>query len=270
MNDPVQSDLSPVDGAGAVLHAERRRQNLSLGDVSRYLKLSVRQVEALERDDFSPFGGPVFVHGFIRNYSKLLGVAAEPLIEAADAKLTPPAPPVPEGEVDAAHAKPPAKHSLAAAGLIAFVVVAGAIGFYANRGKAPVGTEVAAPTTESPDLAALVPEAGAPAATYSDSAQSVSPPVVPAATGAATEGEGGAGGVLRMVFDQESWVEVMDGSGSVIFAQLNPAGARRKVTGAPPLSVVVGNAAGVRLSYNDRDVDLTPHTRVDVARLTLK
>jgi cytoskeleton protein RodZ len=73
-----------------------------------------------------------------------------------------------------------------------------------------------------------------------------------------------------MIFDQESWVEVTDRSGNTVFAQLNPAGARRKVTGQPPLSVVVGNAAGVRLSYNDREVDLSPHTRVDVARLTLE
>ncbi len=35
------------------------------------------------------------------------------------------------------------------------------------------------------------------------------------------------------------------------------------------LSVVIGNAADVRLTYNDREVDLEPHTRVSVARLTL-
>jgi cytoskeleton protein RodZ len=75
--------------AGATLLAERRRQSLSLGDVSRQLKLAVRQVEALERDDYSGFR-PVFVHGFIRNYAKLLGLDPEPLIRAADSTLNPP------------------------------------------------------------------------------------------------------------------------------------------------------------------------------------
>ncbi len=75
--------------AGATLLAERRRQSLSLGDVSRQLKLAVRQVEALERDDYSGFR-PVFVHGFIRNYAKLLGLDPEPLIRAADLMLSPP------------------------------------------------------------------------------------------------------------------------------------------------------------------------------------
>jgi cytoskeleton protein RodZ len=75
--------------AGATLLAERRRQSLSLGDVSRQLKLAVRQVEALERDDYAGFR-PVFVHGFIRNYAKLLGLDPEPLIRAADLMLSPP------------------------------------------------------------------------------------------------------------------------------------------------------------------------------------
>jgi cytoskeleton protein RodZ len=73
-----------------------------------------------------------------------------------------------------------------------------------------------------------------------------------------------------MIFEQESWVEIKDRSGNTIFGQLNPAGSRRSVSGEPPLSVVVGNAAGVRLFQGDKSVDLVPHTRVDVARLTLE
>jgi len=90
-------------GAGAALLMERRRQGLSLGDISRQLKLSVRQVEALERDDYSGFTGPVFVHGFIRNYAKLLSLDPDPLIRAADQVLHPP---VPASEPVAAAASP--------------------------------------------------------------------------------------------------------------------------------------------------------------------
>ena len=73
-----------------------------------------------------------------------------------------------------------------------------------------------------------------------------------------------------MVFDQESWVEIKDRNGNTIFGQLSPAGSRRSVSGEPPFDVVVGNAAGVRLTYKDENVDLSAHTQVDVARLTLK
>src|SRR3977135_4712369 len=86
----TNGQLSAPGGAGAALLMERRRQGLSLGDISRQLKLSVRQVEALERDDYSGYKGPVFIHGFIRNYAKLLGLDPEPLIRATDSMLNPP------------------------------------------------------------------------------------------------------------------------------------------------------------------------------------
>ena len=79
-----------------------------------------------------------------------------------------------------------------------------------------------------------------------------------------------APGVIRLVFDEESWVEIIDRNGEVILSILGEQGTTRTVSGEPPLLVVVGNSAGVKLSYNDQPVDLAPHTRADVARLTLE
>ena len=89
MNETSGSNAE-TPSAGAALLSERRRQGLSLGDVSRQLKLSVRQVEALERDDYSAYKGSLFIHGFIRNYAKLLGLDPEPLIRSTDSLLKPP------------------------------------------------------------------------------------------------------------------------------------------------------------------------------------
>jgi cytoskeleton protein RodZ len=72
------------------------------------------------------------------------------------------------------------------------------------------------------------------------------------------------------VFERQSWVEVRDRNDRVLFSQLNPAGAVQTVQGTPPLSLVIGNAAGVRLTYKGKAVDLAPHTKTDVARLTLE
>jgi cytoskeleton protein RodZ len=126
--------------AGATLLAERRRQSLSLGDVSRQLKLAVRQVEALERDDYSGFR-PVFVHGFIRNYAKLLGLDPEPLIRAADLMLSPP----PAAAEDAEEPQrvplveqPPRKSNVASIrrwGMVAIVVVVGIALAFALGGR---------------------------------------------------------------------------------------------------------------------------------------
>ena len=75
---------------------------------------------------------------------------------------------------------------------------------------------------------------------------------------------------LRFVFEADSWVEVRDRLDRVIFYQLNAAGTTRRVSGLPPLTVVVGNAHGVKMTYAGQPVDLARHTKVDVARLTLE
>jgi cytoskeleton protein RodZ len=264
MNETATNGQSSVPGgAGAALLMERRRQGLSLGDISRQLKLSVRQVEALERDDYSGFTGPVFVHGFIRNYAKLLNLDPDPLIRAADQVLHPP---VPASEPVAAAASPlvvrrrrigmvPAMSAVAAVVVVAAVTV-----LVGNRGGSKPASEEPAAVEQ-----AALPKQPAPAPIPI----AVQPAVKPAA-GNAVAAEPGERATLRMVFDQESWVEIKDRNGNTIFGQLSPAGSRRSVSGEPPFDVVVGNAVGVRLTYKDEAVDLSAHTQVDVARLTLE
>jgi cytoskeleton protein RodZ len=75
---------------------------------------------------------------------------------------------------------------------------------------------------------------------------------------------------LHFRFDEDSWVEVRDRNDKVIFSKLNRAGAEERVSGTPPFKLIVGNARGVRLNYGEQAVDLAPHTRVAVARLTLQ
>jgi cytoskeleton protein RodZ len=100
MVDGTESESASEENlsAGTILSVERKQQGLSLSDVARQLKLSPRQVEALERDDFAAFRGKLFVHGFLRNYARLLKIDPAPLIKAADRVLNPP-PVEPEREI---------------------------------------------------------------------------------------------------------------------------------------------------------------------------
>ena len=261
----TNGQTSAPGGAGAALLVERRRQGLSLGDISRQLKLSVRQVEALERDDYSGFTGPVFVHGFIRNYAKLLNLDPGPLIRAADQVLNPLPPPTePVAEI----ARPPEVQRrrigmvpAVSAGAAVLVVVAVAVSV-GNRGDPK-------PPSEQPVVVAIEQVAQPREPVPAPKPAAAQPAARPAA-GNAVAGEQGERATLRMVFDQESWVEIKDRNGNTIFGQLSPAGSRRSVSGEPPFEVVVGNAAGVRLTFKDETVDLSAHTQVDVARLTLE
>ncbi|HEX6827927.1 MAG TPA: DUF4115 domain-containing protein, partial [Burkholderiales bacterium] len=76
--------------------------------------------------------------------------------------------------------------------------------------------------------------------------------------------------VLVMSFSAESWVEVRNRDGRVIFSQKSPAGSSQSVEGDPPLAVVVGNAAGVQVTYGDQPVDIARFTRENIARFTLE
>jgi len=265
---PESHDES-FESAGAALLGERRRQSLSVGDVSRHLKLSVRQVDALENDDFKVFGGPVFVHGFLRNYAKLLGLDPGKLIEAADRALMPNE----DSEAGVKSAATPndsPQKSVVPLFLIAAILIVGVLGWMLSRedpsqtGSVPAENSSNAErrTTDSRDETAALTEPGAEiSAPVPDGSVPVrpagrAPDVVP--------------GIILLVFDEESWVEVTDRYGEVILSLLGEQGTARSISGQPPLSVVVGNTAGVQLTYNDKPVDLAQHTRADVARLTLE
>ncbi len=91
-----------------------------------------------------------------------------------------------------------------------------------------------------------------------------------AASGVAATVKPRAAAVLRLVCDEDSWVEVKDETGAVLLSQLCLAGSEQRVTSAQPLSIVVGNAKGVKVYYRGRQIDLAPHTHADAARLKLR
>ena len=91
MSEP---DNPTVVAPGAALAAARQAQNLSVADAARQLRLSVSQVEALEAGAFEKLPGTIFVHGFTRNYARLLKLDADALLRSVD--LTLPSAPVTE------------------------------------------------------------------------------------------------------------------------------------------------------------------------------
>jgi cytoskeleton protein RodZ len=68
--------------AGALLRAAREAAGLSVEAVAQQLKLSPRQVRALEGDDFASLPGRTFVRGFLRNYARLVALDANRVLAA--------------------------------------------------------------------------------------------------------------------------------------------------------------------------------------------
>jgi cytoskeleton protein RodZ len=77
--------------AGAMLRAAREAAGLSIDALSQQLKLSPRQVKALEDGDYANLPGRTFVRGFVRNYARAVNIDAEAVLAAIPGAVEAPA-----------------------------------------------------------------------------------------------------------------------------------------------------------------------------------
>lgn len=143
----------------------------------------------------------------------------------------------------------------------------------ATPGQA-AGDAAPAQAVEAPPAAAPVQaQASAPVPAKETTPEPASPPAqaAPAAT-AETEAAPAvaAAGQLSFRFAGDSWVEVRDAAGTILYSGTNRAGSSRTVRGEAPFALVVGNSVNVTLEHDGKPVDLAAHTRGSVARLTLR
>jgi cytoskeleton protein RodZ len=275
----------PADGAGSALPgrrlaAARGAQNLSAADVARQLKLSTWQVEALEAGQYHQLPGPIFVRGFIRNYARLVKLDPNELVQSLGDSVPQAAPraAVPSSRDIPFPGRNRPRWWLAA---VPASILVGLLAAYEFLWKEPETPPAAGSVATAPAASGkrAVEPAAADGVKAEPAAEAKSPVVEPAQDAQpvaaaprsetrqpARRGER----EVKLAFNQECWVEIRDRNERVIFSQLNQPGTQQSVSGLPPFSVVVGNAHGVQLTYDDKAVDLAPHTRVDVARLILQ
>jgi len=75
---------------------------------------------------------------------------------------------------------------------------------------------------------------------------------------------------VNMTFSDRTWVSVTDKSGKVIYEKLSRNGDTETINGKPPFNMVIGNASATKLSFSGQNIDLTAHTKNNVARITLE
>ncbi len=76
--------------------------------------------------------------------------------------------------------------------------------------------------------------------------------------------------MVRLEFDEDSWVEVKDKNGKVLLSMMGKQGTSQSVAGPVPISVTIGNPKGVRVYYKNQPLDLGTSATQDVARLKLE
>ena len=67
---------------GGALRLARENQGLTIQEIASRLRLSSKQIEAIEADEFAKLPEATIVRGFIRNYAKQLKINAQPLLDA--------------------------------------------------------------------------------------------------------------------------------------------------------------------------------------------
>lgn len=274
---------------GAILSAAREQHRLSVDDVSAHLRLSPRQVMALENDDFSALPEAMITRGFIRNYARLLGIDAEPLLQAyrqyapsSNAyAISIPSANIPILNNNKRSRKPYFIASLVIVLLLGVWVIYmdylpkkfGQQSLLSTLGPAapapatsvplPAGLPPVTSTAELVNPAPAEPAETVPASGETAAAENAASTTTPDETAVTTP-------TIKLSFSGESWVSVTDASNKKLLDTIKAAGSEEIVHGEPPFKIVIGNAAVSQLVYNDKPVDLAPYTKLNVARVTLE
>jgi cytoskeleton protein RodZ len=265
-----------ASGPGSVLSAARIAQNLTLADIARHLKLSISQVEALESGAYERLPGPVFVRGFVRNYARFLKMDPEEVLRSMGEAAAPPppvtrAPPPTSPDIPYPNARRPMWPAVVFVGVVLIGLLA-VYEFVFNEPESAPAPQAAAPApAPEPSPPEPVPAlATLPAVADPASTPTATPAAETPAKAAADQPKKAGERELRFLFAQDAWVRVEERGGRVLLSQLNTRGTVKHVRGVPPFTLVVGNSQGVKLVYDEKPVDLTRHTKVDVARFTLE
>jgi cytoskeleton protein RodZ len=285
--------MTEKTGVGQELAAVREERGLALSDVAQQLKFSPRQLEALEQENLEALPGATFTRGMVRSYARLLKLDPEPLVQRISGRVE-----IPDANRLAARYHQPVPFSDGArrstfvylAMSLGVLVLVGGVAYewhqertaVAKKGNA-TGTVVAKAPKSTPRSEPKVLAAVAPASVAAPAPEKVidkpkiaekpqaAEKTAPLSIAAAPVSTGPKSGPNRLVVrtDGEAWIEIKDSADRMLVSSLNPAGSERVVRGRPPYTLVIGNASNVRVTYDDKPIDLAPHTRQDVARLTV-
>ncbi len=273
--------MDEISKPGSILRAERERQGLVIADVVPHLKLSEKQVEALENDDYEALPGDVFVRGFIRNYAKMLQIDPGPLLDSVRENLPQKTEIQPPRDVGIPFSPGPRRnwiHYAIALVLIAFSVLGYQIYRAGHPGtakqvpaeKPPISAPLPKPVSEPVAPAPLPSEKNPEAGQIHVPVEKAPAPAASAVSAAPVKDAVVGQGPIRLVFSAPSWVQIRDKGGRLIYSKLGQAGTEQQVSGMAPFMLTIGNARQVKLFYKGSEVDLASHTRIDVAHLTLQ
>ena len=278
-----------MTGFGDKLRREREMRGVSLEEISESTKIGTRSLRALEEGDFDKLPGGIFNKGFVRAYSRFLGLDEEQTVADFDTALK-------EHRLASGHVEevpiedepePASSQGLVLIAIVVVLIAAVAFGAYRLRvrrsqfdsasdqskiGNAPIAATTDAapaispspqestakaaanPTSPSAEIKATNSEASKSSPNSSGTAKSVEGS---AARTESSEASSNASPPIRLeVFAKEqSWLSV-SADGKSLGQQLLEAQETRTIRAQKEVRLRVGNVGGVEVSFNGKPVNI--------------
>ena len=299
MNDTMTHESQAGASAGALLRQARQSAGMDIAVLASALKVPVNKLQALENDDFAVLPDAVFARALASSVCRTLKVDPVPVLGQLPQGQAPRL----VGDKDGLNAKfkdpqdkaPPLRLPAASRGVSLTVLVllaaaaavyflpSGMLEFDLARAPAPApapahavveasqengSVSEAVPGAESA-VSAQSPASDVPAAAPTAAVPAAAVPMV-AASVASAAGTVVASALLEFRATAESWVQVRDAAGAVVFERTLKAGESAQAPGKPPLSVVVGKVNATEVMVRGAPFDLSTVARENVARFEVK
>ena len=294
--------------AGDQLRSARLAKGMSIEEVSRQLRLSVQQIDAIEQDAYEKLPGRTFLRGFVRNYANLLQLDPTALLitlpESAHPVSSPENKPLRVKQISfSSERKKPRSYSLPVVVIITILMVSayfiiGKQNLQHSQNEEPTTSQqqeksatgnmtkelqlpVPLPASAKNPIEPVSRQQFAPIKTDSASVE-IPLNLKPALAAAESKPVAQAGetipppddptiGHLQFKLSADSWIRVVDGAGVNLVEQIKKAGSEHTVSGKKPFAIILGNAAGVNLTYNDKEIDISSYkNQGGTARFTLE
>ncbi len=263
-------------GFGEKLRRERELRKISLDQIATATKISTRMLKALEEEKFELLPGGIFNKGFIRAYAKFLGMDEDQAIADYVAASGPEEPinNIPQiADIPEKPARQLDEEGTVSWNTIVILVLLVAVGYggwtYHNHRKAEresraTTAAVTTPSTVPPESSTPEPKVETttpkqPVANLKASSSSAAPITadgVPASTASpaalkteSTEAAQKPAVDLVIHANEESWVQAV-ADGKTVFSETLQAASEKHVTAARRITLTVGNAGGVEVTYN--------------------
>jgi cytoskeletal protein RodZ len=223
---------------GALIAKSRTDARLSIEDLAKATNIPVTLLRDMENDNFKKCGGETYARGHLRNIAAKLGIDERIFLDLFETEVTAPAKPIREmlneKNVTMSYQEPKriSWKVLAAGSAAVLILFAGVQFFFSNvdNGNEP---EISIATSATPSQEAV---------------ESVAP-----STAATPEISGGV--KVELVASRgTTWLLATNENGEVLFSGQVRQGSSKSFSAAAQVNLRVGNAGGVDITVNGKDV----------------